>query len=70
MASMSRFGLALLLVGPLVTGCSAARPEWLQEEDDACFRTREFTEEIPRMYWGDPARDPCWRYRRGLEDLK
>ncbi len=69
MASMRRVarrvGLVLLLAVPPVVGCSAARPEWLQKEDDACFRTRDFTEEIPRMYWGDPVHDPCWRYRGG-----
>ena len=62
MASMRpvarRVWLVLLLALPLVSGCSAARPEWLQKEDDACFRTRDFTEEIPRMYWGDPVHDP------------
>ncbi len=69
MASMGRLkrrlGPVLLLALPLVAGCSAARPEWLQKEDEACFRTRDFTEEVPRVYRGDPVHDPCWRYRGG-----
>jgi hypothetical protein len=69
MASVGRLGRALLLglLSPLA-GCSAARPEWLQQEDDACFRQRGFTEEIPRYYWGDPVHDPCWRFRPILGD--
>jgi hypothetical protein len=63
MASMRRSGLALLLGVSLLASCSTARPAWLQQEDEACFRNRDFTEEIPRMYWGDPVHDPCWRYR-------
>jgi hypothetical protein len=58
-----RLALVLLLALPLAGGCSAARPEFLQKEDEACFRNRDFTEEIPQMYWGDPVHDPCWRYR-------
>jgi hypothetical protein len=72
MAPMGRSPLALLLALPLgvfvLSGCSATRPEWLKEEDDACFRPRSFTEEIPQMYWGDPVRDPCWRFRRVVPD--
>jgi hypothetical protein len=68
MASMGRSWIALALGAFLLAGCSAARPAWLQQEDDACFRPRGFTEEIPRMYWGDPVRDPCWRYRPMLSD--
>ncbi|HWC03830.1 MAG TPA: hypothetical protein VHF87_13820 [Methylomirabilota bacterium] len=65
---MGRSGCVLLLSLWLLVGCSAARPKWLEEEDAACFRLRDFTEEIPRMYWGDPARDPCWRYRSPMSD--
>lgn len=36
-----------LLVGLLpLAACSTTRPEWLQQEEDACFRQRGFTEEI------------------------
>lgn len=63
--SGQRLARVVLLALPLLPGCSAARPEWLQQEDDACFRNRDFMEEIPRMYWGDPVHDPCWRYRGG-----
>jgi hypothetical protein len=66
--SMRRRSLALWLGAALLVGCSATRPGWLQQEDDACFRPRGFTEEIPRMYWGDPVRDPCWRFRPILTD--
>lgn len=65
MVSMARFWFAVLLGAPLLAGCSTARPEWLQREDKACFKNRNFTEEIPRIYWGDPIHDPCWRYRGG-----
>jgi hypothetical protein len=67
MASMRRFALALLLLlgVPLAAACTASRPEWLRQEDEACFQNRGFTEEIPGMYRGDPSRDPCWRYRGG-----
>lgn len=68
MASMGRSTLAPLLGVLLLIGCSATRPAWLEQEDDACFRPRSFTEEIPRMYWGNPVRDPCWRFRRVLPD--
>jgi hypothetical protein len=61
-----RFGLFLPLALLLAGGCSAARPEWLQKEDETCFRNRDFTEETPPMYWGDPVHDPCWRYRGRL----
>jgi hypothetical protein len=64
-----RFGLVLLLAPVLLGGCSTAPPEWLQTEDDACFRNRDFAEEIPPMYWGDPVHDPCWRYRKVLRDI-
>jgi hypothetical protein len=64
MAPMRGSGLALLLAVLLpLTACSTTQPEWLREETEACFRPRSFTEEIPRMYWGDPLRDPCWRFR-------
>lgn len=66
MALMRRFVLALLLGVPLLTACATARPEWLRQEDEACFRNRNFTEEIPQIYRGDPVRDPCWRYRGGF----
>jgi hypothetical protein len=66
MVSMRRSLLALPLGVVLLAGCSAAKPAWLGQEEDACFRTRDFTEEIPRAYWGNPARDPCWRFRRVL----
>ena len=61
-----RMALVLLLALPIAGGCSAARPEFLQKEDEACFRNRDFTEEIPQMWWGDPVHDPCWRYRGRL----
>jgi hypothetical protein len=64
---MRRFGAALLL-GVSLAGCSAARPVSLAQEDEACFRTRTFTEEIPRYLWGDPIHDPCWRFRRLFDD--
>ena len=64
---MRRFGAALLL-GVSLAGCSAARPAWLAQEDEACFRTRTFTEEIPRHLWGDPTHDPCWRFRPLFDD--
>jgi hypothetical protein len=66
MALMRPCGLALLFGVCLLAGCATSRPEWLRQEDEACFRNRDFSEEIPRMYWGDPVRDPCWRYRGGL----
>jgi hypothetical protein len=65
MAPMRRLGFVLLPMA-LLGGCATARPEWLQREDEACFRARDFTEEIPQMYWGDPVHDPCWRYRGRL----
>jgi hypothetical protein len=68
MALMRRCGLVLLFGVSLLVGCATSRPEWLQQEDEACFRNRDFTEEIPRIYWGDPVRDPCWRYRPMLGD--
>jgi hypothetical protein len=69
MLSVRRFALVLLLgVSPLA-GCSAAPPA-VTEEQDACFRNRTFTEEIPRYRWGDPVHDPCWRYRPFFSDMK
>jgi hypothetical protein len=65
MALMQRFAAALLLGMPLLAGCATPRPEWLQQEDEACFRNRTFGEAIPPEYWGNPVRDPCWRYRGG-----
>jgi hypothetical protein len=56
------FGPVLLLGVFLLAGCAPAEPA-LRAEQDACFRVRTFTEEIPRQYWGDPVRDPCWRFR-------
>jgi hypothetical protein len=58
----------VLLLGVLLSlaACSTTQPEWLREETEACFRPRSFTDEIPQMYWGDPVRDPCWRFRRVL----
>ncbi len=61
-----RFRLVLLFALSLAGGCAVARPEWLQKEDEACFARRDFTEEVPQMYWGDPVQDPCWRYRGRL----
>ena len=66
MMSMRRFGSLLLLGVGLLAGCSATGQATLREEQDACFRTRTFTEEIPRHLWGDPNHDPCWRFRRVL----
>jgi hypothetical protein len=69
MAAMGRFAPALPLLGVfLLADCSTTRPVWLEQEEEACFRQRSFTEEIPRMYWGDPVRDPCWRFRRVVPD--
>jgi hypothetical protein len=51
-----------------LAGCAAARPASLRAEDEACFRPRRFSEEIPSAYWGDPLRDPCWRYRPFVSD--
>jgi hypothetical protein len=68
MKRMRPVGLALLLGAAALGGCAASRPEWLRREDEACFRTRDFTQEIPRMHWGDPVRDPCWRYRGMFPD--
>ena len=68
MAPMRRRPLALLFGALLVTGCATSQPQWLKEETDACFRPRGFTEDIPRMYWGDPVRDPCWRFRPVVPD--
>ena len=67
---MRRFGLVLLLTVPVLGGCATARPEWLHQEDEACFRVRDFTQEIPQMYWGDPLHDPCWRYRGRLGPIE
>jgi hypothetical protein len=55
------------LVG-LLAGCAASRPESLRREDEACFGPRGFGEEVPSHYWGDPTRDPCWRYRPFFSD--
>jgi hypothetical protein len=68
MSAMRRRRLAFLLGATLVAGCATSQPAWLEEERDACFRPRSFTEEIPRMYWGDPVRDPCWRFRPVISD--
>ena len=68
MWAMRRWTVGLLLGAALLTGCASPRPEWLAREDDACFRTRDFTEQIPKAYWGDPVRDPCWRYRSIFTD--
>ena len=58
-----RFGAGFFLVA-----CMTTQPEWLRQETEACYRPRSFTEEIPQMYWGDPVRDPCWRFRRIVPD--
>jgi hypothetical protein len=71
MAPMNGSLLALLIgigVALLFGACSTTQPTWLQQEREACYRPRSFTEEIPQMYWGDPVRDPCWRFRRILPD--
>ena len=68
MALVGRLRRALLLGLLPVAACSTTRPEWLQQEQDACFRQRDFTEEIPRYSWGDPVHDPCWRFRPVLGD--
>jgi hypothetical protein len=66
---MRRILLALLLGSGLFSvACSTAQPESLRQESEACYRPRSFTEEIPQMYWGDPVRDPCWRFRRVVPD--
>ena len=64
---MRRNQLALLC-GAGLGACSTTQPEWLRQETEACYRPRSFTEEIPQMYWGDPVRDPCWRFRRIVPD--
>jgi hypothetical protein len=64
---MRRILLALLFGAELVA-CSTTQAEWLRQETEACYRPRSFTEEIPQMYWGDPVRDPCWRFRRIVPD--
>jgi hypothetical protein len=62
----------MLAVAPCVAaalaGCAAGQPGWLRAEDEECFRPRRFSEEIPSAYWGDPLRDPCWRYRPFVSD--
>jgi hypothetical protein len=72
MASMGRSVLApmlgVVLLLALLAGCSAGRQAGLEQESEACFRPRSFTDEIPQMYWGDPVRDPCWRFRRVVPD--
>jgi hypothetical protein len=65
---MRRPRLALLIGVLSLSACSAAQPAWLAEESEQCYRPRSFTDEIPRMHWGDPVRDPCWRFRRVLPD--
>jgi hypothetical protein len=61
--------LALLIGAALPLGaCSTTQSESVRQESEACYRPRSFTEEIPQMYWGDPVRDPCWRFRRILPD--
>ncbi|HEY7139036.1 MAG TPA: hypothetical protein VIE44_02980 [Methylomirabilota bacterium] len=64
MTTMRRSALTPLLGFLLLAGCSTAQPAALDKEADACFRPRSFTQEVPQMYWGDPVRDPCWRFRR------
>lgn len=70
MALMGRFVLAPPVLGVvlLLAGRSAPRPAWFAQESEACFRPRSFADDIPRMYWGDPVRDPCWRFRRVVPD--
>jgi hypothetical protein len=63
MALVGQLGRALRLGLLPLAACSTTRPEWFQREEDACFRQRGFTKEIPRYYWGDPLHDPCWRFR-------
>jgi hypothetical protein len=68
MAGVERVTRGLLVGMLLLTGCATTQPEWLRQEREACFRNRTFTEEIPRMYRGDPVHDPCWRFRPVLSD--
>jgi hypothetical protein len=64
MAPMKRPVLGLLFGLALPLGASSTtQSASVQRESEACYRPRSFTEEIPQMYWGDPARDPCWRFR-------
>jgi hypothetical protein len=64
MAPMKRSVLALLFAVALTLGaCTTTQSASVQQESEACYRPRSFTEEIPQMYWGDPVRDPCWRFR-------
>jgi hypothetical protein len=69
MAPMKRSALARLFVVALPLGsCSTTESPSVRQESEACYRPRSFTEEIPQMYWGDPVRDPCWRFRRIVPD--
>ena len=69
MAPMKRPVLGLLFGLALPLGaCSTAQSASVQQESEACYRPRSFTEEFPQMYWGDPVRDPCWRFRRVVPD--
>ena len=63
MAPMKRPVLGLLFGLALPLGaCSTTQSASVQQESEACYRPRSFREEIPQMYWGDPVRDPCWRF--------
>jgi hypothetical protein len=70
MTAMNRsVGAVILAAVGLLAGCAATQHDpSFQSDADACFRPRSFTEEIPKMYWGDPVRDPCWRFRRVVPD--
>jgi hypothetical protein len=69
MASMRRAPLALLIGAALpLAACSTTRSSSLEQESETCYRPRAFTDDVPQMYWGDPVRDPCWRFRRVVPD--
>ena len=56
MASMGRWGAAVLLGAFLLADCPATRSAWLRPEDDAGFRQRVFDAEA--VYRDDLTRNP------------